>query len=66
MAKRSTKAIDILDGSTEIEVIAVAPGKDPIKKIMTIDQANAIKKKHGWKYYRFQKGYSQFIKVKQS
>jgi hypothetical protein len=66
MAKRSTKAIDILHGSTEIEVIAVAPGKDPIKKIMKIDEANAIKKKRGWKYHRFQKGFSSFIKVKQT
>jgi hypothetical protein len=66
MVKRSIKAIDTLDGSTEIEVIAFAPGKDPIKKVMTINEANAIKKKKGWKYHRFQKGYSSFIKIKQS
>jgi hypothetical protein len=60
MAKRSTKTIDLLPGSTEIEVVAIAPGKDPVVKIMTIDEADSIKKKRGWSYQRYQKGFSQY------
>jgi len=64
MAKRSTRQIEILPGNTMIEVIAIAPGKQPIKKEMTINDANALKKKKGWKYHRFQLGFSQFINLK--
>lgn len=64
MAKRSAKRIDLLPGSTRIEVVAIAPGKDPIKKEMTIDEANQLPKKRGWNYHRFQLGYSQFINIK--
>lgn len=62
MAKRANK-FEGLPGSTKIEVVAIAPGKDPVKKEMTIDEANQLPKKRGWTYHRFQLGFSQFIKV---
>ena len=64
MAKIQAKRIDLLPGTTLIEVVAIAPGKDPIKKEMTIDEANRLPKKRGWKYHRFQLGFSQFINIK--
>lgn len=64
MAKKSKKSIDLLPGDTVIEIVAFSPGKDPIKKEMTIDEANRLPKKKGWKYHRFQLGYSQFINIK--
>lgn len=62
--KKSKSNILTLPGSTQIEVVAVAPGKDPIKKEMTIDEANNIPKRRGWKYHRFQLGFSSFTNLK--
>ena len=44
---------------TEIEVVSVK-GKQAIKKIIKLNERHAIKRKKGWKYYFFQKDYSQF------
>lgn len=63
MAKKSAKTIDLLPGSTIIEVVAFAPGKKPLKKEMTIDDANKLPRLKGWKYHRFQLGYSQFLNI---
>ena len=60
MAKRSGKPIDVLHGSTVIEVVAVDENGKPYKKEMTIDQADEMKKVKGFKYIRFQLGFSQF------
>jgi hypothetical protein len=44
---------------TIIEVIAT-DGKDYIKKEMTYGEALNLKKKKGWRYDFYQKGFSQF------
>ena len=63
MVVKNTK-IETLPGSTIIEVIAVAAGEQPIKKEMTIDEANKIPRSKKFKYHRFQLGYSSFINIK--
>lgn len=46
--------------TTEIEVVALRKGFEPVVKVMTYENALEIKKKKGWNYIFYQKGFSQF------
>ena len=43
----------------EVELIAIR-GKEVFKKVMIYKDALNVKRKKGWKYIIFQKGFSQF------
>lgn len=59
MAKRKPAFIG-LNPQTKIEVIGIKHGKTPVKKIMTIAEADQLPKKNGWSYVRYQLGFSQY------
>lgn len=54
------KTIIDLPGSTLIEVVAIKEGKVPVKKIMTIEESNFLERKDGWRYIRYQIGFSSY------
>lgn len=59
MAKRYKSKFLGLPDETEIEVIGIK-GDQVFKKIMKYGEAKQMKKAKGWKYYFYQKGFSQF------
>lgn len=52
--KENTFPLDV-----EVELIAIR-GKEVFKKVMLYKDAINVKRKKGWKYIIFQKGFSQF------
>lgn len=53
-----------LPESTKIDLIATKGDEVYFRPGITIAEANKIKRRKGWKYYRFQQGFSQFKNVK--
>ena len=49
---------------TIIEVVAT-DGKEYVKREMTYGEALNLKKRKGWTYINYQKGFSQFNNIKQ-
>jgi len=61
--KEETESHHQLPLSTEIEIICIK--KDRVIKITkTFEEALKIKKKEGWKYINYQKGFSSFEETK--
>lgn len=61
MARKANSKLDYvgLPYETIIEVVAT-DGETFVKREMTYGEALNIKKRKGWKYSNFQKGFSQF------
>lgn len=50
----------LLRPETKIEVVAIKNGKAISKKEMTILEWESLSRKQGFKYYAYQKGFSQY------